>query len=604
MKEKKTLGFVLAFVVSSITFMVYLPALGNGFVNWDDNLYVYENKHITSFGTELFRLAFLDYYAGNWHPLTLLSHAADYALWGLTPGGHHLTNNILHAVNTFLVVLLAMRLIETALSKPLLLGKDSRSSGEAGSLPDDPGRHASVPSSFLRFQLISASSAGLLFGLHPIHVESVAWVSERKDVLCAFFFLLSIMAYIRFVTAPLPSLKENGVSSRENGKRRRIGNFFAKARGVSPSVLCFFVLALLSKPMAVTLPVVLLILDWFPLGRIKSAKEFREVFAEKFLLFVVSLASVVITIIAQSSLQSIVPLEYTPLWARLLVSGKALASYLGKMVFPVHLVPLYPYPNLGDISFLSPHYFFPILTAAGIATVCIIIGRMLRILPAAFGYYLVTLLPVLGIIQVGGQAMADRYAYLPSLGPGIACGCGIAWLYERAYAAKKWRSLLLAGIAGVLCLLAVVMTYRTIVQIGIWRDDLVFWDYVIEKEPEAVFAYYNRGLAYGRKGFISEATDDFSKAITLSPKFDMAYNNRGAAFFLANRFDMAFRDFTKAIELNQGNAEAYINRGYVSIKAGDYVLARTDLQKGCDLGNQKGCEAIRNLGGQPLSRTR
>ena len=215
--------YLSACAVGFVTFLVFLPTLQNDFINWDDSLYVYENPLIRSFDTQLLISAFGDFYAGFWHPLTWISHALDYAIWGLNPMGHHLTNNILHAINAFLVVILITRLVEAA----------------SGSLKSSKG------------SLVAAVTTGLLFGLHPLRVESVAWVAERKDLLCGLFYLLSIMAYTSYAA------------------NKSYRTYFIS--------LGLFTLALMSKPMAVSLPVVLLILDWYPFRRIESIKSFWNI---------------------------------------------------------------------------------------------------------------------------------------------------------------------------------------------------------------------------------------------------------------------------------------------------------------------------------------
>ena len=229
---------LIASSVAVVTFMVFLPSLWNGFVNWDDGDYVYKNYFIRSLDAQLLKAAFAEFHYANWHPLTWLSHAFDYALWGLNPLGHHLTNNILHALNTLIVVFLAMQLME-------IFKKTGEERGTKTFLND-------------RMIMITGATAGLLFGLHPMHVESVAWVSERKDLLCAFFFLLTIIAYTNYVTWLNGGISSNFASRFSNKK-------YLLAIGL-------FILSLLSKPMAVTLPLVLLILDWYPFRRMNSAR--------------------------------------------------------------------------------------------------------------------------------------------------------------------------------------------------------------------------------------------------------------------------------------------------------------------------------------------
>src|SRR5208283_719950 len=247
--------YSVAVFVSLLTFLVYLSCLHNEFVLWDDDRYVYENPHLHPVNAAFFRWAFSDFYCANWHPLTWVSHALDYAVWGLNPLGHHLTNNILHAVNTFIVVILVAKLLET--------WRPSRQ--------HNPPLHASQEWSYI----VIAAVTGLLFGLHPLHVESVAWVSERKDLLCAMFFLLSTLAYTKYVS---------------NGGGLRNKHYIL--------VVFLFAFALLSKPMAVTLPAVLLILDWYPFNRIRSLKTLWAACIEKLPFIALSVASSVTTILA------------------------------------------------------------------------------------------------------------------------------------------------------------------------------------------------------------------------------------------------------------------------------------------------------------------
>jgi hypothetical protein len=261
----KTKSFI-ACSVALVTFAVFLPSLRNEFVNYDDGNYVYENPFIRSLDMKLLKSAFTEFYASNWHPLTWLSHAFDYAMWGLNPLGHHLTNNILHALNTLIVVFLVIRLLEVyrltmankGLSQPF------------------------INDSTLK---ITGAATGLLFGLHPLHVESVAWVSERKDLLCAFFFLLTIIAYIRYVM-------EIKARASINSPSRFFNRNYLFAIG-------FFILSLMSKPMAVSLPFVLLILDWYPFRRIRSLKTFCTVSTEKLPFFALTLISSVLTILGK-----------------------------------------------------------------------------------------------------------------------------------------------------------------------------------------------------------------------------------------------------------------------------------------------------------------
>ena len=557
MKATKNLHYSVAGLVAVITCAVYLTSLQNEFVEWDDSIYVYENLHIRSLDISFFRWAFLDFHAGNWHPLTWISHAVDYALWGLNPWGHHLTNSILHSLNASIVVLLIMGVIE-ALQKTTI--ENERPLNE-------------------RMTLLVGGATGILFGLHPIHVESVAWVAERKDLLCALFFLLSMSAYAKYGT----------LAHAETPHPRSESRFLKKLYLLS---LGSFTLALLSKPMAVTLPVCLLMLDWYPLKRIRSLRTFWLALVEKLPFFALSLVSSILTLLAQAAGGSIVPIEYAPLSTRMLVASKALMVYLGKMMVPLNLIPFYPYPS--DVSLLSLEYLSAVALVLGITTTCIVVVKGHELLLSVWGYYVVTLMPVLGIVQVGNQFMADRYAYLPSLGPFLLMGLAVAWLFEKVNALKRWSRpatfVCGAAVIGIL----VSLSYLTVKQIGVWKNSIDLWTYVIKREPvRAPLAYYNRGVSYVKKGQVDRALYDFKKTIMLDPSDYQAYYNLGVLYGSTGLFDMAIECFSMAIVKHQNYDMAYLYRGTYYARTGRVEQARADYQKACDLGNENGCRQVK-----------
>jgi tetratricopeptide (TPR) repeat protein len=524
------LKYYLAASVSLITFLVYLPSLQNEFISrWDDGQYILNNVFIRSFNINLFKKAFFGFYAANWHPLTWISHAVDCVFWGLNPVGHHLTNNILHTGNTFIVVLLAARLVE------------------AGKVPDvgfsDNGA------------LIAAATTGILFGVHPLHVESVAWVSERKDLLCGLFFLLSVMTYLGYATK-----SEEVSSSAARSETRILSKYYLFS-------LAFFILALLSKPMAVSLPVVLLVLDWYPLRRIGSMKSFRLACIEKLPFVAFSFVSSILAILAQKAGGAMEMNESVPFSTRLLVAAESLVAYLWKIVMPVNLSPYYPYPK--NVSLLSWQYLSAVVLALGITAACMVIVKKRKVFLSAWGYYVVTLIPVSGIVQVGGQAMADRYMYLPSIGPFLLLGLLAAWAYEKARAAEKWGVSLKIAAASAFLFVFIPMGYLTVRQITAWKNDIDLWSSVIAEEPTNIpQAYTNRGLALYDTGRIDLAIDDFSKALAVDPGSYEAYNFRGSALDNMGQPDKAIADFDKAIALNPRYAEAYYNRGISCGKIG------------------------------------
>lgn len=537
----------LAGLVSLSVFIVYLATLRNGFVNWDDDVYIVKNIHLSSLNAAFFRWAFFDFNAANWHPLTWVSHALDRAVWGLHPAGHHLTNNILHAANTFLSVLLVHGLLAAWRERP-----------EAGGASFLDGRGA----------LIAAGTTGLLFGLHPMHVESVAWVAERKDILCAFFYLLSVLAYLRSAGSAEKGFEKTGWM-RQYLRRWYLASFF------------LFALALMSKPMAVSLPLALLILDWYPLRSARSLTTLRRAIIEKLPFFLLSVGSSVLTLLAQKEGETIIPLAVAPLLTRVFVGLRSLVVYLWKIAVPLDLLPLYAYPK--TVSFLSPGYLVPVVLVVVMLYGCIRTARKYPVWTAAGGYYLVTLLPVIGIIQVGNQAMADRYAYLPCLGPFLLLGLAASRIWSTAglrSAGKRTFEFSLACAAVVLLSAVVSLTLK---QISIWRNSVRLWSHVIESDPTGVpIAYNNRGLAYQEAGQREQALSDFTTAITTDPyNFTayLAYINRGNLFKEMGWKYRAMEDFTMAAVLNPAHANAYFDRGCMFEEEGQLDRAIEDYSK-------------------------
>ena len=606
MQRTRNVKYYLAASIALTTFIVYLQVLRNDFVEWDDIAYVIENPYIRSFDPAFFKWAFLDFYAANWHPLTWISHAMDYALWGLNPLGHHLTSILFHAANSFIVVILVIRLIEFT----------QRTTTKRGPSEYPPERPT----------LIAAGVTGLLFGLHPVHVESVAWVAERKDLLCAFFFLLSIMLYIKYVSSRASDgMRQKSEGSRKDGPIQKELFLFNKHYLLT---LGFFLLALMSKPMAVTLPVVLLVLDWYPCNRMRSFKTFLTLSLEKIPFLVLSFISSLLTILAQKADDTIQTMAFAPLSTRVLVAAKSLVLYLWKILLPLNLIPFYPYPK--EASFFSPQYLFSCALVAGITISCLAVSKKHALWLSVWGYYVITLLPVIGIVQVGSQSMADRYMYLPSLGTFLVMGVGAAWISEKARGRIKGGLIVNVISVSIACLVFISLSYATYKQSGIWKNSITLWSYVIEKEPERVpVAYNNRGLAFARAGRFDRAVEDFTAAIALDPSDNLAYHNlgvlylntgaiaqsieylnkaiakapqfadsynsRGTYYFYTGRYDSALEDFNKAISLKRDCIAAYNNRGSLYLRTGSNGLALEDFHKACELGSEKGCNAADQL---------
>ncbi len=462
---------VPVFTILVVTMWTYYPDTKNQFV-WDTNEYL--NIHefwISKLSVFHIMWMFSTFESMNWHPLTWLSWAIDYQVYGgLDPWGYHLSNNIIHALNSALVFVLIL----------VVFGLNRRDSTGYPFRKDSPA-------------LIAAFLAALLFAVHPQHVESVAWVAERKDLLFQLFLLLSMLTYVKYVTCS------------ENRKRR----WFRLT-------LVMFVMALLSKPMAVTLPVVLLLIDVFPLRRAEFMPAIRQsitqlsisrLFREKVPFFLLSAFSVLITIYAQQG-----ALSNTTFDLRLLNAFNSIILYLTKLLLPLNFVPFYPYFINADDT-VTWTTFVPVLAVLGLTLACIfawIKGQHAWLI--AWLFYLVTLSPVLGLIQVGQQGAADRYAYFTTLPVYILLGAAI--LIALSKTKRSMNYLVWLVILPIIFLLA----GKTRQQIQIWQNDKTFWSYTILHFPTNAFAHKNLGGIYYNIGNYEKAGFYFKKAGELNPR--------------------------------------------------------------------------------------
>lgn len=529
----------IAVIPAVITAIVYLASLDNGFVNWDDNLYVYDNPGIRAIDWVFFKAFVSSAFLNNWTPLTMFTYGIDYAVWGLNPFGYHLTNLVFHVADTFVVGYLSSVMVAIAAGPERKGGLD---------LPVFVGLFAAI-----------------LFGLHPAHVESVAWVSERKDVVSGFFFILSLLFYIRYVQA-------------EGGK---------KASRYILSLICFF-LSVAGKPMAVTLPAVLLMLDLWPLGRFKGSLTFvKRLIIEKLPFFAISAGVAVITVFAQKS--SMASVDVLPMSLRFFSAMRAYIFYLYKLVFPVTLAPFYPLEVRFDVYSFEYLGSLIAFTAITIATVALIKRR--PSLFAAWAYFVVTLLPVVGILQAGSQSAADRYTYLPSAGLFILAGAGLWAIAQRAAPASSGRVC-----AAILIIVSVLLGLKTYAQIGIWKDPITFWTHEIEYLGEpgvtrqvelaegmfetvspAVLAHYKRAIWYAKTGEVAKAFADYAKALELNPEFSDCYLNRGILYARRGDLQEAVKDFSDAIKYNPKRAILYYTRAQAYRELEEDALAADDL---------------------------
>lgn len=517
-KAEKIL-IIAALTAGLIIFLVYIGGLRNDFVNFDDWAYVTDNTAVRTF--DLQRLL-TEKVPANWHPLTMVSLGVDFAFWGLDPFGYHLTNNIFHALNVFLLGMLAAGLYRLASGR-------------------QTGPYAIAVGVF----------SALLWGLHPQHVESVAWVSARKDVLSTFFFLLSLLFYLKY-------------------KRGSRSLFYFFSLGA-------FLLALLSKPMAISLPLVLLLLDLYPLKY--NRQDLKALVIEKVPFFILSILFALSTLGAQD--KAIISLESLDLNIRLLNSADAYLFYIYKMFVPLGLVPYYPLVA-GDISPSSSLVSISVLLIISAACLFYIFKGM-RAFAACWFYYLITLVPVIGLIQVGGQSAADRYSYLPGISLIIFMCAGLAYLIEKS-ARPKLISLVSVALMTVVLVFLSVLTIR---QTAVWKDSISLWSHEIEHYP-ILFAYNSRALAYFTSGDYEKAIEDLNVLIE-SGRFEEvdAYTRRGVSYHKTGRLDLAIRDYEQALKFSPENERLYFRLGVAYFESGNMALSVMNLEKASQLGSKE-----------------
>jgi tetratricopeptide (TPR) repeat protein len=543
---------VCGFLLLAIWF-VFGKTLHHEFVNFDDDLHVYENSTVraglTAHGIVW---AFTHTVASNWHPLTTISHMLDWQLYGLNAGGHHLTNVVLHAMTAILLF--------------LVLGQLTA---------------AYWPSAFV----------AALFALHPLRVESVAWVTERKDVLSGLFFMLTLAAYVRYVESPQSRVHgpESTVQSPESEKAvqsstpKEFGVQFKiqsplSTLQVSRSALrwycltvVFFVLGLMSKPMLVTLPLVLLLLDYWPLARFQPAAGdrffiSRQLLVEKIPLLVLSVAMAIGTLLFQAESM---PTLRIPLSFRITNSLVSAALYCWQLFFPFHLAVLYPLPRAA-----YPYWQIALaLFLLGALTLIAFRSRKKRpYLFVGWLWYLIMLLPVSGLIQVGAQAHADRFTYLPEIGLCLA----ITW--SLAVWSARWhfpRALLGAGAAIILAALAVAAR----VQTTYWRDSESLWNHTLACTTRNAVAENNLAAFLLGKGQLDDALTHASAAAEIDPLYEDAETSIGLILASRGQLNDAIPHYRQALRIKPGFVPALINLGAALMQTGQVDEAIDRLQE-------------------------
>ena len=513
--EKRNVILCLLLVVATLA--LYNPVNRHPFVNYDDDRYITENPHVHNGLTwRTITWAFTATEQGNWHPLTWLSHALDYQLFHQNPAGHHFTSLLIHAANAVLLFLFLMYATRR-------LG----------------------PSLFV----------AALFALHPINVESVAWVAERKNVLCTFFFFATLIAY--------------GWYARQPDWRRYL--VFAG----------LFVLGLMSKPMVITLPFVLLLLDYWPLGRIRgghadaTAAPLSKLVVEKLPLIALSAASAVITMQAQRAGGAMRSTAQFSLAVRLENAVMAYARYLWKMIWPSHLSPIYPHPGDSLAGWQVGTSALVLLAVTAVA----LKFRARRYLLTGWLWFLGTLVPVIGLVQVGDQAMADRYAYIPLVGIFIMIAWRIADLAD-----SKQIGLVVRVIPAACVLLA--LSFATNRQLGYWSSNYDLWTHAVAVTGRNFIAQDNLGGALLWLGKTDEAYLHFQAAAEINPLDPMSRSNLGAYLQEHGHMAEAIEKYNRVITLTSDPgllAATYANLGAAYRKLGEDEKARTSYDQALQL---------------------
>jgi len=517
---------LICIVLALINLAVYLQVLKHDFIDFDDDLYVTKNTDVQS-GLTLkgIEWAFTTNQAYNWHPLTWISHMLDCQFYNLNPAGHHFTNVIFHVANTLFLFLVFKRMTGT---------------------------------------LWRSAFVAALFALHPLHVESVAWVSERKDVLSTFFLLLTMWAYVRYchcVAVPAPKGSSTTAKRTPGTPSTLLRTSGVGAKHYYLLVIVFFALGLMAKQMLVTLPFVLLLLDYWPLQRFtwplkqkkrkdkSAATSLSRCFVEKVPLLALSFIASLIVLYVQSKATLVRSTIQMPIALRIANAILAYAKYIIKMFWPVHLGILYPYPQTNI-------QLWQVLTA-GLLLLCITaivfrLSRNRRWLIVGWLWYLGTLVPVIGFVQVGLQAMADRYTYVPFIGLFIIITWGAAELIVKL----KYRNIIFAAGAGMVLLVLLVLTW---LQLSHWKNSITLFEHTAAVTANNDIMHYNLGCLLIEQGKTDQAIQHWLEAVRIGPNQPTIHNNLAILFAQQGKIEQAIQQYRQVLKYRPNDAAAYNN---------------------------------------------
>jgi len=475
-----------------------------GFVTFDDPVYVTDNQQIQS-GLTLnsLRWAFSTTYAEFWHPLTWVSLMLDYQLYGFNAGGYHVTNLLLHILSTLLLFWLLNR----------------------------------MTGAFWKSAFVA-----VLFAIHPLHVETVVWITKRKDVLSAFFWMLTLCFYVYYAEKPV------------------IKRYLP--------VLFFLVCALMSKPMAVTLPVIMMLLDYWPLKRFdqKQKNDLSWQFREKAPFFILSFIFIMITIFAQYNKH--IKIAQYPLDSRLKNAAVSFMTYLEKTFWPVDLAAFYPFAD----QLPAGQILASVMLFLMISLLVIMVRKRFPFILVGWLWYVITIIPVLDIFRSALRSMSDNYMYLPSVGIFIMLAWGVPSFFPREETGKK--IFLPAGL-----LFLAILTILSWRQCGYWHNSLDLWNHALKVTKNNWLAFNQRGLYYSETGRHQQALENYNEAIRIKPDYAYAYNNRGNTHLQLVQYQKAIQDFNKAIEVYPFYLEAFNNRGNAYASLGQYQQALKDYDQ-------------------------
>jgi protein O-mannosyl-transferase len=572
-------SFVVPAALALTTLIVFLPALNAGFVNWDDEVNFLVNPNYRGLGAAQLQWMFTNFLMGNYIPFTWMTFGLDYVVWGMNPAGYHLTNILLHAANAVLFYFIALHLLRLSAPRHLVDG-------------------SSAP-------IIGSAFATLLFAVHPLRAESVAWITERRDVLSGFFCLAAVLTYLQYC----------GVPDRQTGRTRNAPGWYWASLG-------FFALALLSKSMAMTLPAILLLLDAYPLRRlgvVGSGRRWlpsRSVVVEKLPFFLLSLVAAYTSLVAIDLATQVASRSGAIPWDadatvevssidRVAISANALLFYLWKMAVPLGLSPFYQLPPPSGFETWPALISFAVVLL--VTTVVIVGHRRWPALAAAWVGCIVMLSPVIWVPQIA----ADRYTYLACAGWALLCGGGLAsaWRYcqRRNIDARINGSLVVLALAVVAAL--GVLTWN---QVGVWRDSETLWAHAVAAWPSSrsyyklgealaqrgkwakaienleaalrinpryIYAHTALGFIFANQGRLTEALEQYDDALRIAPRFASAHTGLGLVFARQGKLSEASDHFRRALESAAGDAQAHFYLGLILMKQGQWGEAAAHFRQ-------------------------